>query len=247
MKINLYWTHFTGRTDLPPIPRDPMNPDVIDKGSIIAFYPFDIRGFAGVRIRYLDVKKADEFITYIPALRRVRRMSGSDTQDPLLGSDVPWEDWMGYWQRISAYIWKDVTFELLGKEVILAPSPSPRVPTYSYKYCLFLSPWELKPCYKIQVNIGDPRYMYSKRILWIDMTTGRMAYCENYDKRGRLWRDYIILHLFHPEDGNSSIGSGECLDHVNSHKSGLKFNTTINNPLIGDDYFNLRFLTKMAR
>ncbi len=246
-KLNLYWSHFRGRSVLPPTPFDPKHPDVLDKGSIVAFYPFDIQGFAGVRTRFMNIKKEDEFVTYIPALRRIRRLSGSDTQDPILGSDIPWEDWMGYWQRISPFIWRGVKFKLLGKVEVLLPWHYIRPYRLDPDKGVAYTRWERRFCWLTEIIIPDSRYMYSKRRVYTNMELGKADYTECYDRRGSLWRTYLLYHYFNPENGIDSCWGCDVMDHVNKHKSFVKLDTTPNPPEVTDDYYNLRFLTKMAR
>ena len=247
MKINLYWRRYRGRTDVPPTPIDLEHPDIMDKGSIVAFYPFDIRGFSGVRSRVMDPLKEDEFITYIPALRRVRRMAGSDTQDPLLGSDIPWEDWGGWWSKISNVVWRNVDFKFLGKKEVLFPIYGTKPPVTNVETGRIGQKWERRFSWILEVIIGDPRYMYSRRIVSINPQFGNSEYSENFDKRGQLWRSYLMYYYFDPITGTKSAWGADVTDHVNRHRSWVKFDCIPNCPETTDDYFNLRFLTKMAR
>ena len=247
MKINLYWKHYRGRTDIPPIPCVPGQEDVVDKGSIVAFYPFDVRGFSGVRTRHLSAEKEDEFVTYIPALRRIRRMSGSDVQDPLLGSDIPWDDWNGYWSRISSHIWRDVKFKLVGKKELLHPIYWNKPYRFNVEKGQFIMPWERRFCWEAEIAIGDHRHQYSKRKLYTNIENGKNDYVEMYDKRGTLWRAASLINLFIPETGVINAWGCNARDELNLHRSPVKFDTTPNDSIVTHDFFNLRFLTKMAR
>ena len=54
--------------------------------------PQDVRGFILLRHKYWDPTKPDDVFSYIPALKRIRRLTGGDVTDPLLGSDAVPDD-----------------------------------------------------------------------------------------------------------------------------------------------------------
>jgi len=87
-KIELHWNNYAGRIKLPPLPVVPGFEDVLEKGSILALYPYDLKGYAAVRTRYKDEAAEDSFIAYLPSQRRIRRLAGSTTQDALVSSDL---------------------------------------------------------------------------------------------------------------------------------------------------------------
>ena len=84
----------------------------MEKGSIFVYNPADLKGHSAVRTRFVEAEKPDEFIMYIPAMRRIRRLAGSDTQDPLVGADAAWEDWKCWWQKLSSKIWPSLNIKL---------------------------------------------------------------------------------------------------------------------------------------
>ncbi|MEI6127182.1 MAG: DUF1329 domain-containing protein, partial [Pseudomonadota bacterium] len=51
-KIELHWNNYAGRIKLSPIPAIPGFEDIYEKGSILALYPYDLKGYAAVRTRY---------------------------------------------------------------------------------------------------------------------------------------------------------------------------------------------------
>ncbi|MEW6184305.1 MAG: DUF1329 domain-containing protein, partial [Thermodesulfobacteriota bacterium] len=50
-----------------------------------------------------DLKDFDQFLLYIAQLRRVRKLSGTDTQDIAVGQDVIYEDFEGFSQKLSPF------------------------------------------------------------------------------------------------------------------------------------------------
>lgn len=66
---------------------------IFEQGSLLLTYPTNMKGVAFLRTRYMDVNKQDYFVAYLPGLKRLRVLSGSDAQDPILGSELCWDSW----------------------------------------------------------------------------------------------------------------------------------------------------------
>jgi len=113
----LWKKKWKGRTDIPPIPEIPGEKDILSKESIIVTDPFDAKGFAMVRIRYPEIEKMDEVFSYIPAIRRIRRLTGSDLTDPLLGTDEVTDDFEVWRQKIN----QKMSFKFPGKKKFIVP------------------------------------------------------------------------------------------------------------------------------
>jgi len=187
------WCHYKkkymGRTDIPPLPCMPeaRTKGILSKESFVITEPFDVKGFLQIRIRYWNIRKPDDAYAYIPALRRVRRMTGADVTDPILGSDALNDDFEVWRQKLNPRM----TFEVLAIRDFLVPRTYRRRP---FREPLrFVCPqveWELRPLYVLQVNTNDPNYVYSKRVLYVDVKEGNYTiyWGEEYDQRGRLFR-----------------------------------------------------------
>src|SRR5437667_7857832 len=70
----LYWV---GRLYVDPKPEKAPNPSgyELQQGLYPILEPFDVKGVGFVSSRYLDAAKQDDAWLYLPALRRVRRLS----------------------------------------------------------------------------------------------------------------------------------------------------------------------------
>jgi len=78
--------------------------------------PFDVRGTAFLIYRYRNSReKPDDAWTYVPTLRRVRRVSTAEKADSIQGSDFTLEDFMLF----SGYVW-DQTWSFGGESVALS-------------------------------------------------------------------------------------------------------------------------------
>jgi len=195
---DLFDRKYRGRMDIPPLGDMPEFTDrgVGFKESIIIYEPNEVRGFIQLRIRYWDINKVDDSYAYIPALRRVRRLTGADLTDPLLGSDAANDDFDTWRQKIDS----KMTFRVLEHRDFLVPKTYTELeenrPEWNYKKTgpFFQTEWEIRPLWVLEIMINDPDYIYSKRVVYIDSTPpgqgGRYVpyWGEMYDQKGRLWK-----------------------------------------------------------
>ena len=95
---------YRGRTDIPPLGDMPdfTEGNIIQKESFVIVDPHEVKGFIQLRIRYWDIDKPDDCYGYIPAIRRVRRLTGNDLTDPLLGSDCISDDFEAWRQKMNS-------------------------------------------------------------------------------------------------------------------------------------------------
>ena len=186
----LFKKQYVGRTDIPPIPEMPGNDGKLEsKESLIIHKPFDARGFSMIRTRFEDTMKEDKTYAYIPAIRRVRRMSGSDLTDPLLGSDCIPDDFEGWRQKLD----DKMTFKMLGTRDFLVPcdyDSLEKLPKPFFVKGRLQCDWEIRPLWMLEVLPNNPDYAYSKRMIYLDSTSGTCALyaCDNYDEKGRFYR-----------------------------------------------------------
>src|SRR4030095_4678549 len=109
----LFWI---GRLYVEPKPSMP-NPTgyQMQQGLYPVLEPFDVKGVGFVSARYIDPAKSDDSWLYVPALRRVRRLSTAQRSDALFGQDTDVDSYGGYAGHIAWMDWK-----YLGEEEILA-------------------------------------------------------------------------------------------------------------------------------
>jgi len=240
-KIELHWNNYAGRIKLNPIPAIPGFEDIYEKGSILALYPYDLKGFAAVRTRYKDTAAEDSFISYIPSMRRIRRLAGTNTQDPLVGSDLTWEDWKGYWSKIAAH---PADYELLGEAVVLCPSFNPRPIKYSDKYGGVCQRywWERRPVWIVKITYKDASYIYGSRIWYVDRETFALQQEMLYDRQGRLWKLWDWCWRWNPRNGELNYWNPWMADVVNKHTSVVDHHIILNMPNLSEDIFSLRYL-----
>jgi len=115
------------------------------KNIITVTYPYDMDGITVMVWRYLDDRRDVNF-SYIPAIRRVRRMSPASRSDSFLGSDFSLDDSAGYDGKIADIEWKLIkTQEAIlpylsedPQEVVQLPGVPGWSTTENIKNCIFL-------------------------------------------------------------------------------------------------------------
>ncbi|MDY6862426.1 MAG: DUF1329 domain-containing protein [Thermodesulfobacteriota bacterium] len=244
--------NYIGRTDIDPIPVIPGKEDVYWKESMLVTAPFDVKGFSMIRVHYEDISKGDDVFSYIPALRRIRRLTGSDVTDPVLGADSCYDDFEGWHQNMK----KEMTFKNLGTREFLVPSYYTKKPPEPYQEgSLFNVDWELRPLYMVEVNMNDPNYAYSKKIFYVEKERGtyEIAYGENFDQKGRLWRTgyTMIIRYYDPKSHNTNYWGCIFSTHTDKHTSVMPAvpgdNLNLHDVFIPEMCFSVKGLLKMAR
>lgn len=184
--------------------------------------PRDVAGTVQSALYFLDKDKADQLMLYIPSLRRIRKMSATDTQDPIMGQDQIYDDTEGWSQKLSPnrYPYK---YEILEEREFLVPAPTLDGAEYISSEGLEFRnmKFERRPLYVIKLTQLDDNYVYGHRIFYVDQETFNFYHVENYDQKGRLYRTFDANYSFFPEMGASSwSGMLELMrDHVDKHSA----------------------------
>ena len=229
-----------------PGAREEANPDRVEKYTILLVKsPFDLAGTAIMLWRYLDPKKQDSTFGFIPAIRRVRRMSPANRSDALLGSDFSVDDANGYDGKITAFEWK-----LLGTREMVAPALSTgtvrivkngegewettkNIPAVIYGYQkegwqgASWAPtnlaWVKRPAYVLEMTPKDPYYNYGTQYLWVEAEVFGCAYKVIHDKSGAYWKTFFSSAVgCESADGRVrfiSLASQEAIDDRSNHAS----------------------------
>ena len=141
-------------------------------------------------------------MVYVPSLRRTRKLSATDTQDPT--GDFTYDDQNMLLQKITPrkYPYKyDILEE---REYLMFYTDDSETTWCDSKNGYALRDVKImrRPCYVLQMTQLDPNYVYRKRIYYIDKETFDPSYNENYDQRGRLYRvQYYACTGLIPESG----------------------------------------------
>lgn len=128
-----------------------------DKKMVMVFEkPADVKGTAFLSWEYDDPSREDDKWLYMPAMKKVRRISGASKNEYFMGSDFTYDD-MG-----DRNVDED-THVLLGEESV-----------------------DGHVCWKIESTPVDPDDMYTRKVLWVSKVAHMVLKAEYYDKDGLL-------------------------------------------------------------
>lgn len=115
--------------------------------------PPDVKGTGFLVWSYDEIDKNDDQWLYLPALRKVRRISSTSKGDYFMGTEFTYDDMGG--ERKT----EEDNHKLEGSETI-----------------------DGKDCYKVISTAKDEDYMYSKRVQWIDKESFLEMKVDFYDE-----------------------------------------------------------------
>ena len=127
-----------------------------NKKQLIWFLePKDDKGVAFLKIEHDD--KDDEMRMWLPAFKKVRRISSKKKGDAFMGSDLSYED-------LSSRNLDENDYNRLDDRIV-----------------------DDKDCYVLEITPGrEANSSYSKHVSWIEKSSFMGVKEESYDKRGRL-------------------------------------------------------------
>ena len=187
--------------------------------SVYSIAPRDQYGNVVSQTIYEPIDQYDQNYLWVNAIRRIRKLSGTDTQDTAAGTDTIYEDQEGFSQKLSPKRFP-YKYELIAEREFL-------VPAYSIDGSEFFREggkevvglrFERRPMYVLKLTQLDPTFVYSKRIMYFDAETFIFPTIQNFDQKGRLYRGYgFTLWAFHPESGLFTLFMGNVRDYVDYH------------------------------
>ena len=131
-----------------------------DKGLTVFDEPRDIKGTAF--LSYSHALEPDEQWIFLPALKRVKRISSSNKSGPFMGSEFAYED-------ISSF----------------------EIPKYSYLY-LRDELFNGMDCYVLELRPQYQHSGYTKSHVWIDKAEFRSQKIDYYDRKDSLLKTQIF-------------------------------------------------------
>lgn len=209
--------------------------------------PRDLFGSAFNTIRYRDSEEFDSNHLYIGMIRRIRKMSATDTQDAMGGQDMAYEDNRGFSQKLSPKRFP-YKFEVIDEREML-------IPTYTSEGSQYFSSkekefhnveFERRPVYVVKLTQLDNNYVYGKRILYFDKETLLIVFAEFYDQKGRLYRSFLPWYYHNPEMGMFVYTWVTMRDHLDLHSTIAK-NYILPVTWISREHVGLSALTKMGK
>jgi len=142
-----------------------------DSKSIMYFRkPADVKGSGFLSWEYDDPAKDDDRWLYLPALKKVRRISGSSKNDYFMGSDFTYDDMGG--RSVD-----EDDHKLLREEKL-----------------------EGNLCWVVESIPKNKDYMYSKIVRWIRQDVLLAVKIEFYDKSGALMKTLSVSEIRKQDD-----------------------------------------------
>ena len=188
--------------------------------------------------------------TYVPAMRRILRLSLGTRGDAWNATDYLYEDVGGYLGAVEWMNWK-----LVGQKTMLMPmhggakhGKDPKL-NYDVDAWPHWNPklkWEPRPVYVLEVTPKFSDYPYSRMLILVDAETYTIPYKEAFDKKGELWK--IILNSpKQSPDPNSKpqeMGAHMAIDLQAEHATIISARSQKSNTGIDPERFTVNSLKK---
>jgi hypothetical protein len=212
---------------------------------ILVTEPYDMSGTAMMTWRY-KTDKPDTLFGYVPAIRRIRRMTPAGRSDALFGTDFTRDDgnWTGFDGKISDFEWK-----LLGEKEVLAELHSldisqaeknkrgawkaenngPDYPKFGYEipgdkgsaWWNKNSVWVKRKVWVIEATAKDPYYNYGKMVYWVDKDMHIGLWKLIWDRSDTYWKTMNISSIFLESKDKSwqanLVGYWRVVDEIKNH------------------------------
>lgn len=225
LKFNFHFLNYKGRVN-DPNGEASIPPDELFRGIYVQVLdPFDVKNTQLLIQRKVDDTERDNAWLYLGFQRRVRRLATGQVTDAFLGSDLMIEDFEGYNGRVSDMNWTykgavEVLLPFYDHDKVSLTDADPDNPEEDgYKYvdfggqggCFPQISWQLRKAYVLESDPVDENHPISKRVHYIDAQTFTIPRTNVYDRKGDLWKTFIIgqtrpeSHLEKNHDSGVSI------------------------------------------
>jgi len=193
-----------------------------DQKRTIIFYrkPSNVKGTGFMTYDYADAKKDDDQWLYLPALRKVRRISASDRGDYFLGTDFTYDD--------------------IKKEG--------KIESSDFQYTL-IEEEELKN-YKTYKLDGIPNTQeiakelgYGRVSLWVDQNSWSIVKADYWDVKGKFLKTLLVDDI-RKVDGIWTRHKMSIQNHKTGHRTVFDFSEVDYKTPVADSIFTKRSLSK---
>lgn len=194
----------TNRVVFPPfgdIDEEATNRGETNNLASLVIKPRDSFGAITLFQNYRNPTKPDAISVWVPSLRRIRKLSGTDTQDMMFGTDIILDDVYFFKQRLSPTI-NPYKIKLVEDREYLMVATNDGTEYldskngYAYKNIKMMR----RPCVVVEMIQQDPNYVYGKREIWFDKETYFILQILNYNQQGELYRPTWASWSYDPKD-----------------------------------------------
>ncbi len=192
-----------------------------EKRTVIHYLkPRNVKKTAFLTYDYPEANKDDDQWLYLPAMRKVRRISASDRGDYFLGTDFTYEDI----KKESKVTLADYTRKTLREEDLNGN------PVYVIE--------------AIPTNDETAKELgYGKVIQWVDKNIWMTRKSEFYDTRGKLLKTTLFKDI-KQVDTIWTAYSLEVDNHKTGHKTVFNFSNIVYDKGVRDDFFTQRAIRR---
>tara|TARA_R110001592_G_scaffold363372_1_gene686017 strand:- start:125264 stop:126574 length:1311 start_codon:yes stop_codon:yes gene_type:complete len=224
LKFNFHFLNFMHRVIQDPVPEFADNPSEIFRAIYVqVLEPFDVKNTQLLIYRAEDDLKQDDTWLYLGFQRRVRRLSSGQITDSFLGADIMIEDFEGYNGRIS-----DMNWTYKGTQNVLLPFfnhndmnlATDLEENDGYQFidfggkggCFPDVTWQLRKVFLLESDPIDDNHPISKRMHYVDAQTFTLPRTLIYDRKGDLWKSWLIGQAHPDHHMEKNKGSGVAID-----------------------------------
>jgi hypothetical protein len=166
-----------------------------DKSLIIFTSPPDIDGTA--LLSHAHILEADDQWLYLPALRRIKRISSANKSGPFVGSEFSFEDFTA--QELNKFSYRYVGEQACGE---MRCDVIERKPLYEYSG-------------------------YARQLAWLDQQVFQVRQVEYYDRRGDLLKTLNMNDYREYSGGVWRTHKMDMLNHKTGKSTELRFGTYV--------------------
>lgn len=252
----------TGRLNVPPLGRIPGMGTEFQRDLPVITHPLDLKGLGQLTIRDWDEGKVpDRGFAYLPAFKRVIRVSATTWQDNIGGSDFTWGDPWGIREPLAYWSFTGGETKFLISP--LQPGEQPITTAEKDVHWKNFDEGKRFPRFKYTVTPmhvveATPRikHIYSKKTLYIYTPDYWPMFLpcvmtDNYDLQGGLWKTYNAWYNV----ASKCEVTGELMPHENGlsmfdlqtgHQSHFQCAWTLNKNLLPAN-MDLKYLISKGR
>ena len=165
-ELNMEITNKKGRKRISKIKS--ISKDNNNKQILWFLYPADDKGISYLKIEHKN--QDDEIRLWLPAFKKIRRISSKKKADSFMGSDLSYED-------MTSRQTKDYSFMIIKEELV-----------------------NESLCYLLETKPKEIKSEYSKHLTWVEKNTYLPLKEESYDQSNRLLKsktfEYTVMDSF---------------------------------------------------
>jgi len=162
-----------------------------DKSLIVFDSPRDVKGTA--TLTFTHKEGSDDQWLYLPALKRVKRISSNNKSGPFMGSEFAYEDLSS--QEVEKY-----TYKFLREEEVNGVS-----------------------AYVVERDPVDPKSGYARQVVWYNKDNYRLEKMDFYDRKNALLKTLTYGKYKVYKEKHWRAGEMNMINHQTGKKTLLKF------------------------